>query len=342
MERHEPHAEELLLDLHLDRISEDDRLWLEAELDRDAKLAEMSDRLRQVLRPLDHWTVPSMPENLVDKALKQMERSRVLTSVPAGMADDLEYHGRSFRVPLREILAAAACIALLAMVFVPGVSELRSRAQRATCASHLGSVFQGARLYQATFGDSLPFAGNALGASWLPGGGRPYASNSRHVYLVAKLNFGPKPENFICPASHSGEPMPADVVSAHSDFAHVRNNSYDSLNLSGPNPNLRPSMPIAYLSDANPLFKDGRFDDLVDPTCTNSPIHADRGQNVLTLDGGVHWMTSPIYGASRDNLWLAGDIRRYTGIEVPTRKDDAQLVPGYPTTDPKIQSLIAQ
>ena len=44
-------------------------------------------------------------------------------------------------------------------------------------------------------------------------------------------------------------------------------------------------------------------------------------------------MTTPVYGTQKDNVWLAGDIRHYTGMERPTNCDDVQLVPGYPATD---------
>ena len=72
------------------------------------------------------------------------------------------------------------------------------------------------------------------------------------------------------------------------------------------------------MSDPNPLFIGGRFQETVDPTHANSPAHGGRGQTVLLIDGSTRKLTSPIYGADRDNLWLVGDIRRYTGTETPT------------------------
>ena len=176
-----------------------------------------------------------------------------------------------------------------------------------------------------------------LGLDWrsLPTGprNRSFASNSRHVYLLVKLKYGLGPERFFCPADKDAEPMNVDDPAAYDDFASPRNIGYDSLNLAGKNPNLRPQMPIAYLSDANPLFENGRFNESIDPTKANSPAHRDAGQTVLTLDGNVNWLTSPIYGPKDDNLWLAGDLRRYTGTETQTRDDDAFLIPGYPVTD---------
>ncbi len=134
--------------------------------------------------------------------------------------------------------------------------------------------------------------------------------------------------------------MKTDDLSAHADFACSANMSYASLNLAGSIPNCRPGTPIAYVSDVNPLFVGARFNASVDPDTTNSPTHRGKGQTVLTIDGNVRWATRPVYGIKKDNLWMIGNIRRYTGIEAPTRGDDVQLVPGFPATDPDVYETL--
>ena len=134
--------------------------------------------------------------------------------------------------------------------------------------------------------------------------------------------------------------MRADDLATHDDFTFACNNSYDSLNLSGPSPNLRPATAIAYVSDRNPLFRRGRFDASVDANRANSRAHRGQGQMVLTLDGTAQWMTSPIYGSTKDNLWLIRGVVRYTGVETLSQSDDAQLVPGFPRTDPALRKLL--
>lgn len=332
-------SEELLLDLHLDRLTDEDCSWIEAELRRDADLRGKSDRLGRVLQPLDHAHPGPAPASLAENVLAHIARS---TAPPPPIPYHSNSGGRS-RSPflhMRELVAVAACILLLVGVAVPGVSELRGRSQRALCADNLSSIFQGASAYQQAFADSLPFAGGVAGGSWLPGGdsGTPYASNSRHPYLLVKLNYGPKPKNFICPGGSNAETMPDDQVAGLDDFGAARNISYDSLNLAGASPNLRPPVAIAYMGDANPLFVGARFNDAVDPSCTNSAAHGGRGQSVLTLNGSVQFVRSPIYDGKRDNLWTIGDVRRYRGTESTTRNDDAFLVPGYPITDPMIRA----
>ncbi len=337
MERDRKKREEFLLDFHLDQLADDDREWIEAELLRDAELRTKSDRLGSVLRPLDHWSVGQTPARLVDNILRAVEQpSAEKSSSRSRVSAGETYRPRSF-FTLREVVAIAASIVLLMSVIIPGVSSARSRSQREACASNLGSVFRGLTLYEQSFGGSLPYAGSRPGTAWLPcdESGSACASNSRHPYLIARLNYA-KPEDFVCPADKAGQPMRRDELALRDDFASAANMSYASLNLSGETPNLHPPGPLAYMSDRNPLFANARFNPGLDPAKANSPVHGKgSGQSVLFLDGSVRWMTTPIYGARRDNVWLMGDVREYVGTEAPTDQQDAFLIPGYPAGEPR-------
>lgn len=330
----EDRREEQLLDLHLDRLSDEERSWVEEELQRDADLREKSQRLGNLLRPLDHWSVAPAPLHLTEQVLRSLQTPRKQL-VERALSTGEGYRPRRV-VPFRELAAAAACLGVLAGVAVPGVSVMRDHARQTICAGNLASIFQGTSAYQASFGGSLPFAGYVPGSSWLAetcgSAEQPVVSNSRHLFLLAKHRYVPNPEQFVCPASKTAHPMTVDRVAASDDFASPRNISYDSLNMASARPNLRPRTAMAYVSDANPLFIGGRFHESVDPV-TNSPAHGGRAQSVLTLDGAVARLKTPIYGSQRDNLWLAGDIRRYTGTETATSEDDAFLVPGCPRPD---------
>ncbi len=334
--------EELLLDGHLDRLDDSQRVWIQEELRRDETLRAKNERLGRVLEPLNHWEVETTPDDLVDRVLAHVERANHETAMLPVLSFERERAGRSPFFSIRDLVAVAACILLLVGVLVPGVSEVRSRSRRAMCASNLGSIFRGVSLYQDAFAGALPFAGNSADAAWLPGAApdRPYASNSRHLYLLLKLELGPQPRHFVCPACSMSKPMTAEGLAGRDDFAHCCSNSYSSLNLAGCNPNIRPKRAIPYLGDRNPLFVDARFDPSIDPDKTNSPAHGGKGQTVLALDGSITWTTTPFYGPKRDNLWLIENIRKYTGTESCTCPEDAQLVPGYPVTDPSVSSRL--
>ncbi len=315
--------DEHLLDLHLDRLGDEERSWIESELRRDRELRERSERLGRILQPLDHWRPAPGPANLADKVLSRIyQASRQTIPMERGRAP----WGR-----MRELIAVAACLVLLVGVAVPGMASVRERAQRTMCAGNLEAIFKGVSSYQQAFADSLPYAGTLAKASWLPSADRslPFVSNSRHPFLLVKYKFGPKPRNFQCPSRCDGEPMPDSQVDTRDDFACAQNVSYDSLNLAGESPNVRPPVALAYMSDANPLFVNARFNEGVDPSKTNSPAHRGRGQTVLRLDGSVQFTKTPVY-TKDDNLWTITDVKKYSGTEAPTRPDDAFLVPGYP------------
>jgi hypothetical protein len=326
--------DDLLLEYHLNLLEAHHRKGVEVELERNSILRARSDRLRTVLRPLDLWSVTPPPANLAEKVLHRLERKHSSVSTVAA-AVGLSMGRRLFR--LRDLLAAAACIVLLCSIMVPALKEVRGRSRRAQCANNLSAVFSGLAVYQHDSFGSLPYAGSPTDATWLPFGAadRRFQSNSRHLYLLLRSGGGPMPEHFVCPSRSDVAPMPNVDVGVFSDFATARNISYDSLNLSGANPNLRPSPSLAYLSDSNPLFVDGRFHAEVDPNTTNSPAHEGRGQTVLTLDGASQLVFSPVYRLGGDNLWVMEGVRHYTGVESPTRLDDAFLIPGFPVTDPR-------
>ena len=333
------HRLELLLDYHLDRLEADERVRVEGWLEEDSALQASHRNLLEVLRPLDAWTVPAADPDLADNVLRAVERSRKLRDLshqPEWQATATAASGggsRGFLFTGRELLAAAACILLVFSLLVPGISKVRRDAQRGQCASNMHSIHQGLSSYQNMFTSSVPFMAGIPGASWLPGGDgapqRPTQSNSRHVYRVLKLRLVPRAEAFICPADDAVAMSDTDIEQSD-DFTEFRNNSYDSMNMAGGFPEVAPAPSTVYLSDHNPLFVRGRFDDSVDPDQANSTNHDGRGQNIMRLDGSVEWLTSPIIETRGDNLWLMGNRRQYDGTETQDDPSDGWMIPGFP------------
>ena len=326
---------ESLLDLHLDRLEGRERESLEAACRDDPELGATYDRVGEILQPLDQWGAASPSPHLADRVLSHIGERTDAAALTPSLPSEPDSRPRWPFASLRQPLAVAACIALLLGVFLPGASTLRHNSRKALCSDNLRSIYGGTAMYQASFGGALPYVGRIPGGSWLPNGddGQAFASNSRHIYLLVKLDFGPRPCDFVCPGDPGGEPMSLDQLAKCKDFEHACNISYASMNLSGSAPSLRPVRALAYLGDANPLFVNGRFDPSVDADRANSRAHGGKGQMILTLDGRARWLTTPVYGTQKDNVWLAGDIRHYTGVESPIGSDDVQLVPGYPATD---------
>ena len=325
-DQHGPDPVDQLLEWHLNLLDAESAGRLEAELRRNADLRVKSQRLGRVLRPLDHWAVHTGPPNLSENILEAVRRGG---GVPAAPVE----RRRTFLFPftrMRDVIAAAACIVVLMGVFVPGASALRSRSQRALCANNMHAVALGLGQYQASFGGALPFAGFAPDSNWLTGDDPTcYASNSRHVFLLFKHGFVTKPNTFLCPSNKDAAPMKVAGLEACDDFREGNNISYDSHNLAGTAPNLRPTAVIAYLADPNPLFIGAKFNGNVDPQ-KNSPAHGGCGQTVLMVDGRAEYLRTPMLSQRKDNVWTIEGVSKYFGRETPTRLDDSFLVPGLP------------
>jgi hypothetical protein len=338
------HRLDLLLDYHLDRLDADERALVEGWIESDPALRASSRQLHEVLRPLDAWTVPAAGPDLADNVLRAIDRSRKLRA----LSDHPEWQAaatgaasgggsRGFFFTGRELLAAAACILLVFSLLVPGISKVRRDARRGQCASNMHAIHEGLSSYQAMFTTAVPFTSGIPGAAWLPSGDgalrRPTQSNSRHPYRILKLRLVPRAEAFTCPADDAA-PMNAADIPGSEDFTDFRNNSYDSMNMAGGFPEVQPPPSTVYLSDHNPLFVRGRFDDSVDADQANSPNHGGRGQNVMRLDGSVEWLTSPVIETRGDNLWLMGDRRQYDGTETLDDPSDGWMIPGFPKGAP--------
>jgi len=322
--------EEVLLDLHLDRIDPADRASLENRLATEEEIAAKSDALRRILQPLDSLTASAPPGNLPDKIIRRVAGSRPEAGSCAPVEFDETGSSRGWRFVPRDLIAVAACLVILFCLIVPAVSRVRAHAQRTVCADNLSSIYRAVTAYGQAFAGGLPNAGAIPGGCWLYSGptGTPRASNSRHPYLLAKLGFVTDPADFVCPSSPN-VPVEVDDFGDLDDFASAANCTYDSLNMAGPTPTLSDAGSAVYMSDPNPLFVDGFYHGSVNPNDTNSPIHGGKGQNVLLLDGRVRWMTSP-FRNRRDNVWVAGDLHTYTGTETQQDEDDAFLVPATP------------
>jgi hypothetical protein len=341
--REEPEAiEQLLLDLHLNRLDADQAHQVEEALSRSPELAGQSRALRNLLGLLDAVEVPDPSVNLADAVMARIdERTKPLPfkeMSPVSPAERSEGSSGSV-LSLRELIAIAACITLFVGIFVPGYQKAQSIARRNVCMENLRLASVGMSAYAQQNNGYLPWFGYVPNASWLPTRtpNVPRYSNTRPMYALLRQGLVPKqdPRLFVCPSMPNARPMITQDYKQFDDFAEPANVCYSSAFMNLPEgrrvDKMAPQMVIQ--ADRNPLF-DGRggsgghslspYDD-----AGNSFAHEDgAGQNAVYVGGSGGWFTKPTIGVDRDNIYRAGnDLTHYTGVEKPIADTDTLLVP---------------
>lgn len=333
--------EDLLLDLHLDRLDPARADELNAALSEDADLASRSHVLGEVLGRLDACEVSDPSYDLSAMVMARIDEQAAIlpfrqaaSAVPPGSAQDLS---ASPVLSLRELIAIAACITLFVGIFVPGYFKAQSIAMRNRCLDNVRQIWAGTSQFAEANAGFLPHTGYVEGGSWLPTrvpNVRRF-SNTAYVYRLVKDGYVRDTRIFVCPASPHGRPMLADNYREFNDFAEPVNTTYSYLFMNVPKP-LRVSDlktgrgQLVLVADSNPLF-DGRSAAQVNPydeTGDNSVAHEGAsGQNAAYITGQADWFSQPTIGVDGDNIYRAGKLVRYQGTERPVCPTDTLLVP---------------
>jgi hypothetical protein len=315
-----------LLDYHLRQLTEDEAQAIVVRIEADPEFRAESRAIQRTLRLLNSFdvTVPAGLEGRVlagiDKRLQPI-RMAPESGMRSGFAGGL--------LSIRDLVAAAAMIAVAFGLFVPAFSRAREQGHRTLCQSNLRNVGMGMNAYAASFGGELPFADQKPGAYWLPVNqpGVPVQDNRRHAYLLIRQKMA-RPEDFVCPSRPDAIVMMADRPEAFETFPESRNTTYSLQCMAGVRPRITqfPNMPI--MADQTPMFANGLFN-WPGSRKVNSPNHAHDGQNILMMDGRVVWTSGPEAGIGADNIWLiqGRENDQYRGMEAPTAPTDAFLVP---------------
>lgn len=323
-----------LLELHLGQLDASLADALRLEIDRDANLQVQHRMLADAFAALGRERAAGVTpcDGLCQRICAavraapsplQLHQSAALLESAAGGAA-LRFHS------LREIVAVAAMIVLAVGVGIPGLLHMRERNQRIGCSWNLAQVGRGMQAYAGANQDHLPTVGWTTASSWRPSSDAAsvLVPNRRHLFPLVRSSFV-APGLFVCPATND-VPMQASDVAMHDDFLESRNVSYANQNMAGVQPSAAAPSELPILGDDNPLFRGGvpLLDQLVGrgPDEVNSAAHARRGQNVLTLDGRVKWLTAPTGGIAGDNIWTLDGVQIYTGREGPLRVTDSHLL----------------
>ena len=279
---------------------------------------------------IDEWPADEAPDHLVRGTLQRLRRHH---------STDLDVvrlrgHQRGLDMPvrMREIMAVAAMLIVGVSLALPILARTRHEAMRVACRAQLATVGKAFAQYAGDYLGTMPRRSVVPNSSWYHVGwtlsdSKPVRSNSANLYLLARYHYV-EPSTLACPAKDRLDQVMTAEMRDWQTMADVSYSYHNQFAARASRLEREPHMAI--LADKNPRFvvhNGTNFAHLTAlPESTASLTHHSRGQNVLFADGGVRWCTTSIM-PNGDNIWLAEGVDVYKGTEIPSRDDDAFLVP---------------
>ena len=322
-------AESLLIDYVWGQGDPATRQQIEQRLGSDPSFKQLHDDLARTHRAVNLTPQVEPPDDLVAKTIARIRQARQVDALIT--RQELSRTGATPTFSLRELIGVAAAVIILAMLFVPSIQQARRVATQAQCAAYAGQIGTGILSYANDNNECLPMASGGS-SRWLPGDKEPVVSNSGALFQLVRRRYAP-PQIFVCPGT-SQRAGDSAVANGTHDFASAGNITYSYQHavgapMRGNDLNLAAvSDKMAILSDATPLFENGRFqpDRMAK---ANSKNHNGDGQNVLYLNGHVDWRTQAQVGVQGNNIFLAEGIYKYQGNERPVSATDTFLLPSF-------------
>ena len=299
-------------------------------------VASTGDRRRvaaaaDLLRVLDQDAPADPPDDLVARTLARVQDARQRERF-AQQVEMLAAPRRTAGVSWRQLVSAAAIFLIATSLLLPVLERNQTEAQRVIGAGNLSSAGIALQQYAQDHDQKLPQLNARPGDTWLNVGqlfreDEPVTSNSAHLYVLIKNNYLTA-DQLACPGNPHA-PAPGALTDQHHDWQNPRQVSYSYQNQYGRYViRIEEHADLPVLADRNPMFvvRDGKlyFNPAILQTAP-SRNHKGMGQNVLVLDGRVHWLPRPEIDG--DNIWTTKLHRHYDGDEAPEEAGDAHLIP---------------
>ncbi len=291
-------------------------------------------RLAEIFKLLGQAGEPEVPSGL---AHRTMALARQVSSSGANAWSNNAGQGYPrLRIgwDRRKIDLAAMSVAagLLFVVLISGIHHARFVADRTACAENLTALASAFSGYAADDAGMLPRIATPTDANWLPRIDTPGQLRSANAHsnlanlrpLLVRGEFATW-KRLICPSCQLQH-----LLGLNTNLSHglpTGDISYSYIDQLAPyHHHWGSTGHVVIMADYNPLFQAQTRQ--VSET-SNSFNHNQRGENILSDDGSVRWVTTPDVGPKRDNIWtVQGDSTPpFTGREEPKSIDDILVVP---------------
>ncbi len=272
--------------------------------------------------------------DLVNKTLAAIQTH--IDQEEAAMATAASSGRGSFPIRWSDLISIAATLLLVASVAIPGMSLVRSKAQKSLCFENMHTAANAFGLYAGANRDMLPMATAGFGPTWMDVGSTPERSNSSNLFTLVRTDNADL-DDLACPSNPNA--ATGDMEPGAWDWNSLAEVSY-SYRIMPPG-GMRASaiaqpVGVVLLADRSPVVLRVANRQPVIPE-ENSPNHQGKGQHMLMLDGGAKWATSPIIN-DQDNIWLPRPIEQVIhqvrsklgiikGSELPDGPTDAFVGP---------------
>jgi hypothetical protein len=344
--------QERILDYCLGQLSEQQAADVETLIKSNPKADHLFRGICISLRPLSMADLlEPCPDALAERTVARLlEKARPETNRLQELIADEQTRAATIKIPLwhrvTQIAAVAAVVIFGLSVAIPALRHARLQAYQKHCAAQLSAIGQGMMKYQNDNGQ-MPAITLASGSPWWQVGyqGEENHSNTRSVWLLASQGYV-NPERFICPGrlQEMGE-LEFDnmAVSQLRDFPDKKYMNYSPrVCCSEGGTSIHPETIL--MADNNPMCdilyervptdytRGFKFNVRLDENLLsiNSRNHGGQGQNILTGNGAVTFITSRTLGANHDDIYALNDMRQgleLSGCELPSCATDTFLAP---------------
>ena len=322
---------QLIFDYSLHLSTEEKTAQAEALISSSKEAADIYSKMKLVLAPLDTLRDEPCPDGLAERTvwrLMQVANSQRAVREPVAATSK---PWRNFA----QVGAIAASVLLAVGVLVPSFSFANHLHRRHVCKKQLASIAGCMNRYSMDYDGSLPAASTDFSQPWHTVGDQNSKSwsNTRNLFLLLKLGYCTRPQDFICCGRRQEQVDPPSTsdVSSYNDF---QSRKYITYSFRIP---CRRTMKITMfqgptMADSNPLFEDvraGEFKVRLDEklATTASLNHNRRGQNVLFADGRVRYLKTRHVGVPQDDIFTVQNVVEYRGSERPACEKDPFLAP---------------